>query len=117
VVEILIMNTVEVDGHGVAALTKRLDATGGAELVVDDVLVEVVGSHRFFTSYLHLALRDEGEKHPFSLTVTTIALHSFGKIGLYLQGHRTAVTAAMICFHRQYYTRFDLGLSLYPGGS
>lgn len=98
-VEILIVNTVEVDGHSVAALAKRLDAAGRTELVVNNFPVELIGGHTVFAGHFHLILRDEGEQHTLALAVAAVTPHPFRDFCLDFKSHRAAVTAAMICFH------------------
>ncbi len=98
------MDTVDVDGHCVTTLTKRLDATGGAELMVDNLLVEMVGGHAVFTGHGHFALRYESEHHSFAFTVAAIAADGLGNVSCYFKGHCAAMTTAMICFHGYYYT-------------
>ena len=93
------MNTVEVDRHGVTTLAKWLDPTGCAELMVDDLFIELIGGQIFFTRYFYLALRDKRQEHPLTFAVATIAAHAFSKISLHPVRHCAAVTAPVICFH------------------
>lgn len=104
-IEIFVVDTVEVDGHGVTALAKRLDATGRAELMINNLFVELVGGHTVLAGHCHLILRDEGKHHALARAVAAVTTNGFSDISLYLQGHRAAVTTPMICFHIAYYIR------------
>lgn len=99
VVEVFVVNAVEIDGHSVTTLAKRLHTAGRTELMVDNLPVELVGRHAVFASDFRLALRYEGENHALTFTVATVAPDGLCNISFYFKGHRAAVTAAMIRFH------------------
>jgi hypothetical protein len=113
-VEVLNRNAFQVDsfqaanincGHSIAlwigAFTVRVNATGLAKMVLDNVLVECIRAEvPIRREQAKLLARDKPHERSFAGTHRTIASHRSIEIAFYLERNFTAVTAAFVLHTR-----------------
>jgi hypothetical protein len=74
---------------------ERRTATGGAEVMIDDMLVELVGGHALFGRFdAELGAWNEPKEIPFATAMRTVALFDFRELTLDFKRNPTAMAAS-----------------------